>query len=161
MEESIYRGVVFGELERGKSLEMANDSFGHIASIEQRWQHAWLKRHKTFITRHFGKIAAPHLSGDPMIKTLEIFEPRAMQHQQNRHDFADAKAGRRSAWRGAVSEQISFPLRQKRLAKIVHCTEGFYQPFQPVDLPWQGWFGSIHRIIDSQCVNAANTRYRG
>jgi putative transposase len=52
-------------------------------------------------------------------------------------------------------------LRQKRLAKIVHRTEGFHEPFQHVDLSWHGWFGSLLRIIDSQYVNASNTRYRG
>ena len=30
-----------------------------------------------------------------------------------------------------------------------------------VDLLWHGWFGSLLRIIDSQCVNASDTRYRG
>src|SRR5215831_18680328 len=84
-----------------------------------------------------------------------------MQHQQNRNDFAGAQTGLRPARRGAVSEQIGFPLRQKRLAKIIHCAEGFDEPLQHVDLPWHGWFGSFLRIIDSQCVNASNTRYRG
>jgi hypothetical protein len=37
MQESIDWSAVFGEIERGKSLEMANDSFGHIAGIEQEF----------------------------------------------------------------------------------------------------------------------------
>jgi len=56
-----------------------------------------------------------------------------MQHQQNRNDFADGQTGLRPARRGAVPDQIRFPLRQKRLAKIVHRTEGFHQPFQHFD----------------------------
>jgi hypothetical protein len=52
-----------------------------------------------------------------MIKTFEIFEPRTMQHQQNRNDFADAQAGLWLARRGVVPEQIGFPLWQKRLQK--------------------------------------------
>src|SRR5215831_6594744 len=84
-----------------------------------------------------------------------------MQHQQNRDDFADAQAGRRPARRGAVPNQMGFPLRQKGFAKIVHRAKGFDQPLQHVDLSWHDWFGSILRIIDSQCVNASDTRYRG
>src|SRR5215831_15646805 len=84
-----------------------------------------------------------------------------MQHQQNRDDFADAQAGLGSARRAAVAEQIGFPVRQKRLTKIVHRAEGFDQPLQHVDLLWHDWFGSILRLIDSQCVNASDTRYRG
>ena len=37
MQESIYRGAVFGEIERGKSLDMADDSFGHVAGVEQQF----------------------------------------------------------------------------------------------------------------------------
>src|SRR5690349_9324095 len=84
-----------------------------------------------------------------------------MQHQQNRDDFAGAKPGLWPARRAAVAEQIGFPVRQKRFAKIVHRAEGFDQPLQHVDLSWHGWFGSIFRLIDSQGVNASNTHYRG
>jgi hypothetical protein len=37
MEESIYRGAVVGEIERVKNLDMADDSFGHIADVEQQF----------------------------------------------------------------------------------------------------------------------------
>jgi hypothetical protein len=84
-----------------------------------------------------------------------------MQHQQNRDHSAGAKTGLWPARRGAVADQVGLPLRQKRFAKIVHRAEGFYQPLQHVDLSWPGWFGSIFRIIDSQCVNASDTHYRG
>src|SRR5215469_1735661 len=60
---------------------------------QQRYQHAWLERHKTLITRHAWKIAAQHVACDSSIKTFQIFEPSVMQHQQNRADFADAQAG--------------------------------------------------------------------
>src|SRR5690349_9498928 len=36
MQESIERSAVFGETERGKSFDVADDGFSHIASIEQR-----------------------------------------------------------------------------------------------------------------------------
>jgi len=35
MQESIDWSAVFGEIERGKSLNVADDSFGHIAGVEQ------------------------------------------------------------------------------------------------------------------------------
>src|SRR5690348_12755150 len=84
-----------------------------------------------------------------------------MQHQQNRDDFAGAKTGLWPARRGAVPNQMGFPLRQKRLTKIVHRAKGFDEPLQHVDLSCHSWFGSILRLIDSQCVNASDTRYRG
>src|SRR5581483_11839572 len=84
-----------------------------------------------------------------------------MQHQQNRDDFADTKPGFGSARRAAVPEQIGFPVRQKRLTKIVHRAKGFDEPLQHFDLSCHSWFGSILRLIDSQCVNASDTRYRG
>jgi hypothetical protein len=86
---------------------------------------------------------------------------RAMQQWQNRNDFADAQAGLWPARRNAVPDQTGFPLWQKRLTKIVHPVEVVHQPLQYVDLLRHGWFGSILRIIDSQCVNASNTRYPG
>jgi hypothetical protein len=36
MEESIERSAVFGEIERGKSFDVADDSFGHVAGVEQQ-----------------------------------------------------------------------------------------------------------------------------
>jgi|SRR6516164_6742534 hypothetical protein len=37
MQESIYRSTMFGEIERGKSLDVANDSFGQVAGVEQHF----------------------------------------------------------------------------------------------------------------------------
>jgi hypothetical protein len=45
---------------------------------QQREQYAWLERHKALITRHFWKIAAQYFADHPLVKTLEIFDPRAM-----------------------------------------------------------------------------------
>src|SRR5215469_4062448 len=37
MKESIYRRTMFGEIERGESLDMTDDSFGHVAGVEQEF----------------------------------------------------------------------------------------------------------------------------
>src|SRR5690348_7998100 len=73
---------------------------------QQRDQHALLERHKALITRHLWKIAAQYFADYPIVKTLEIFDPRAMQHQQNRDDVAGAQGRLGSARRAAVAEQI-------------------------------------------------------
>ena len=109
---------------------------------QQRDQHVWLERPKTLTTRHAWKIAAQQVACDLSIKTFPIFEPRAMQHQQNSDDFADAQAGLWPTRRGAVPNQIGFPLWQKRFTKIIHRTKGFHQPFQHFDLQYM--IGSAH-----------------
>src|SRR5690242_2291009 len=149
--------AVMAHRQRGRVDVIEAGSLSQAAEqkAQQRDQHVWLERDKPLITRHLWKIAAQYFSDYPIVKTLEIFGPRAMQHQQNRDDFADAQAGRRPARRGAVPNQMGFPVRQKRLAKIVHRAKGFDQPLQHVDLSWHDWFGSILRLIDSQCVNAS------
>src|SRR5689334_24623331 len=85
--------AIMAHRKRGRVDVINADSLSPAAAqkAQRREQYAWLKRHKPLITRHAGKIAAQYLSDYAIIKPLEIFASRAMQHQQNRHDFADAQ----------------------------------------------------------------------
>ena len=54
MKESIYRRTMFGEIERGKSLDMADDSFGHVAGVEQEFIDQ-RQRQCFHVLAHFGQ----------------------------------------------------------------------------------------------------------
>ncbi len=53
MKESINRGSMFGEIERGKSLDMADNGFGHIAGVEQQFI-GQCQRQCFHVLAHFG-----------------------------------------------------------------------------------------------------------
>src|SRR6516162_4290641 len=89
-----------------------------------------------------------------------MFVPRTVQRQQQRDDFAIGKARLRPARRFSAADQMRCPWRFQGLAKIIHFTENRFEPFQHAHLP-VCWSAHILRILDSQCVNAPKTRYRG
>src|SRR5262249_20593963 len=130
--------AVVGHPPRGR-IDVINDGLLSPAAeqkTQQRNQHTWLDRHKTLLTQQILKIATQYFSYHPIVKTLEIFEPRAMQHQQNRNDFADRQAGLRPARCSFATEQVGLLLCFESLTKIVYFAEHLGEPVQRSRLPW-------------------------
>jgi len=61
-----------------------------------------------------------------LVVGFEVAIVGLMKPNQNRHDLAQAQTARSSASLQAVTQQLAFPLRFKRLAKVIDAAKQFF-----------------------------------
>ena len=68
--------------------------------------------------------------GGTVVKVLQVFEPRAVQHEQQRDDLSVGQSRIRPARSPTVADERALKGILESLAKIIHFTENLHEPIK-------------------------------
>src|SRR3954468_16274173 len=87
-----------------------------------------LQDNESLVARHSRKITPEHFAHRTVIKVLPVFEPRAVQHEQQGDDLSVRKSRIRPARSPTVADEMTLKRILESLTKIIHFTENLNEP---------------------------------
>src|SRR3954469_1662109 len=89
-----------------------------------------LQDNESLVARHSRKITPEHFSHGTVIKILQVFEARTVQHEQQGDDLSVRQSRIRPARSSTVADEMTLKYILESFTKIIHFTENSQEPIQ-------------------------------